>query len=158
MRAAEPGGAHPEEWESCGSTRPSARGSSRGALARGAARRGDRVNHHEHWDGEGYPEGSERRGHPHVRTARDGGRRLRRADVGPGYRKAWPAEQVLAYIRQYAGKRFDPRVAALLDRTDVRHALLAIRAREAPRLQPDGDPYGTARWALSSEELPVRAK
>ena len=46
------------------------------------------------------------------------------------YRKAWPAEQVLAYIRQYAGKRFDPRIAGLLDRTEVRHALLAIRARE----------------------------
>ena len=55
------------------------------------------------------------------------------------YRKAWPAEEVLAYIRQYAGKRFDPVVAALLDRTDVRHALLAIRAREAPRERPSRD-------------------
>ncbi|MEO7985563.1 MAG: HD domain-containing phosphohydrolase [Gemmatimonadales bacterium] len=90
------------------------------------------LTHHEHWDGEGYPSGIRGDGIPMS------GRLVMVADVFDAltsdrvYRKAWPAEEVLAYIRQYAGKRFDPVVAALLDRTDVRHALLAIRAREAP--------------------------
>jgi putative two-component system response regulator len=116
------------------------------------------ISHHEQWDGEGYPRGLSGEAIPLP------GRLVMVADVFDAltsdrvYRKAWPAEQVLAYIRQYAGKRFDPRVAALLERHDVRHALLAIRARESPRLQPDGDPYGTARWAASSAGLAVRAK
>ncbi len=90
------------------------------------------LNHHEQWDGEGYPRGLSGEAIPMS------GRLVMVADVFDAltsdrvYRKAWPAEQVLGYIRQYAGKRFDPRVAALLDKTDVRHALLAIRAREAP--------------------------
>ncbi|HEY8259127.1 MAG TPA: HD domain-containing phosphohydrolase [Gemmatimonadales bacterium] len=90
------------------------------------------LNHHEHWDGEGYPRGLRGDGIPLV------GRLVMVADVFDAltsdrvYRKAWPAEQVLAYIRQYSGKRFDPRIAAVLERNDVRHSLLAIRGREAP--------------------------
>lgn len=90
------------------------------------------LNHHEHWDGEGYPRGLRGEAIPLV------GRLVMVADVFDAltsdrvYRKAWPSEQVLAYIRQYSGKRFDPRITALLDRNEVRHALLAIRARESP--------------------------
>ncbi len=103
------------------------------------------LNHHEQWDGEGYPRGLRGEGIPLV------GRLVMVADVFDAltsdrvYRKAWPAEQVLAYIRQYSGKRFDPRITAILERTDVRHALLAIRAREAPvqaRLEGAGAKLG----------------
>ena len=116
------------------------------------------INHHEHWDGEGYPRGLSGEAIPLP------GRLVMVADVFDAltsdrvYRMAWPAEQVLAYIRQYAGKRFDPGITALLDRNEVCHALLAIRARESPRLVPDGDPYGTARWAASSAGMAARAK
>jgi len=116
------------------------------------------VTHHEHWDGEGYPRGLSGEDIPLS------GRLVMVADVFDAltsdrvYRKAWPAEQVLAYIRQYSGKRFDPAVTALLDRDEVRNALLAIRARESPRLQLEGDPYGTGRWASSSGGTPVRSK
>ena len=116
------------------------------------------MSHHEHWDGEGYPRGLSGEDIPLP------GRLVMVADVFDAltsdrvYRKAWPAEQVLAYIHQYSGKRFDPAVAALLERDDVRNALLAIRARESPRLQLEGDPYGTGRWAASSGGMPARAK
>jgi len=94
------------------------------------------LSHHEQWDGEGYPRGIKGEAIPLS------GRVVMVADVFDAltsdrvYRKAWPAEQVMAYIRQYAGKRFDPQVAALLDKTAVRHSLLAIRAREAPAGRP----------------------
>jgi putative two-component system response regulator len=116
------------------------------------------VCHHEHWDGEGYPRGLSGDAIPLP------GRLVMVADVFDAltsdrvYRKAWPAEQVLAYIRQYSGKRFDPGITSLLERNDVRHSLLAIRARESPRLQLDGDPYGTARWAASSSGVVARVK
>jgi putative two-component system response regulator len=116
------------------------------------------VSHHEHWDGEGYPKGLSAEDIPLP------GRLVMVADVFDAltsdrvYRKAWPADQVLAYIRQYSGKRFDPAVTALLDRDDVRSALLAIRARESPRLQLEGDPYGTGRWASSTGGTPARVK
>ena len=116
------------------------------------------VSHHEQWDGEGYPRGLSGEAIPLP------GRLVMVADVFDAltsdrvYRKAWPAEQVLAYIRQYSGRRFDPSVAALVERTDVRHSLLAIRGRESPRLQSDGDPYGTARWATSSTGMVARVK
>jgi len=116
------------------------------------------VSHHEQWDGEGYPRGLSGEAIPLP------GRLVMVADVFDAltsdrvYRKAWPADQVLAYIRQYSGRRFDPSVAALLEQTDVRQSLLAIRGRESPRLQPDGDPYGTARWATSSTGMAARAK
>ena len=49
------------------------------------------------------------------------------------YREAWPTEMVLAYIREHAGQRFDPRVAALCDRPDVRGMLLDVRQRETSK-------------------------
>jgi HD-GYP domain-containing protein (c-di-GMP phosphodiesterase class II) len=46
------------------------------------------------------------------------------------YRKAWPAERVFSYIRQYAGQRFDPRIAALFERPEVQQALVFIRTHD----------------------------
>jgi putative two-component system response regulator len=83
--------------------------------------------HHEQWAGEGYPTGIAGEAIPLP------GRLVMVADVFDAltsdrvYREAWPAEKVLAYIRQYAGRRFDPRVAALCERPEVRRRLLGIR-------------------------------
>ena len=89
--------------------------------------------HHEQWDGGGYPAGVAGEAIPLP------GRLVMVADVYDAltsdrvYREAWPADKVLAYIRQYAGRRFDPRIAALCDRADVRGMLLDIRERESAR-------------------------
>jgi putative two-component system response regulator len=89
--------------------------------------------HHEQWDGGGYPAGVAGEAIPLP------GRLVMVADVYDAltsdrvYREAWPADKVLAYIRQYAGKRFDPKIAALCDRADVRGKLLDIRERGSAR-------------------------
>jgi putative two-component system response regulator len=89
--------------------------------------------HHEQWDGGGYPQGVAGEAIPLP------GRLVMVADVYDAltsdrvYRDAWPVEMVLAYIREYAGRRFDPRIAALCDRPDVRLMLLDIRERETAR-------------------------
>jgi putative two-component system response regulator len=86
--------------------------------------------HHEQWSGEGYPKGLAGEAIPLA------GRLVMVADVFDAltsdrvYRKAWPAERVFTYIRQYAGQRFDPRIAALFDRPEVQQALLFIRTRD----------------------------
>ena len=85
------------------------------------------LSHHEHWDGMGYPRGLAGESIPLV------GRLVMVADVFDAlssdrvYRAAWPPEQVLAYIEQYAGQRFDPTVAGLCRGREVRKAMLAIR-------------------------------
>ncbi len=83
--------------------------------------------HHEQWNGNGYPEGLAREAIPLA------ARLVAVADVFDAltsdrvYRKAWPVAEVLAYIGQYAGERFDPRIAAVCEPSHVRRALLAIR-------------------------------
>ncbi|HEU5170567.1 MAG TPA: HD domain-containing phosphohydrolase, partial [Gemmatimonadales bacterium] len=83
--------------------------------------------HHEQWDGSGYPEG--RAGEAIPLPAR----LVMVADVFDAltsdrvYRTAWPVAKVLAYIEEYAGRRFDPEIAALCKRSDVRRSLAAIR-------------------------------
>ena len=87
--------------------------------------------HHEHWNGLGYPQGLAGDAIPLV------GRLVMVADVFDAllshrvYRSAWPAEQVLTYIREHAGQRFDPEIAALCDVPEVRRALLATRRMTA---------------------------
>jgi len=82
--------------------------------------------HHEQWDGNGYPEG--RSGEQIPLAARV----VMVADVFDAltsdrvYRKAWPAAEVLAYIQEYAGRRFDPQIGALCLKDHVRGGLLAI--------------------------------
>jgi putative two-component system response regulator len=87
--------------------------------------------HHEQWDGNGYPEGRAGEAIPPA------ARLVMVADVFDAltsdrvYRKAWPAEDVLKYIREYAGRRFDPEIAALCENDDIRRGLLAIRQGSA---------------------------
>ena len=86
--------------------------------------------HHEQWGGEGYPRGLAGEAIPLS------ARLVAVADVYDAltservYRSAWPVEQVLAYIQQYASKRFDPRIAALCQRAEVRARLVAIRSAD----------------------------
>jgi HD-GYP domain-containing protein (c-di-GMP phosphodiesterase class II) len=66
--------------------------------------------HHEKWDGSGYPRGLEGEDIPLV------ARIFAIIDVWDAlssdrpYRKAWPKEKVLNYIREQAGSHFDPDV------------------------------------------------
>jgi len=71
-------------------------------------------SHHENWDGTGYPSG----------LAGDripiGGRITALADVMDAlgsqrcYKEAWPKEDILAYIQEQRGKKFEPRLVDLL--------------------------------------------
>lgn len=79
------------------------------ATARAVAR-----HHHERWDGSGYPDGL-------VETAIPlAARIVAVADVFDalttprGHRRAWPAEEAIAYIGDHAGIHYDPEVAAAL--------------------------------------------
>jgi len=66
------------------------------------------LTHHEKWDGTGYPQGLKGEAIPLV------GRITTIADVFDAltsvrpYKKAWPIEDAVAYIRREAGKSFDP--------------------------------------------------
>jgi len=66
--------------------------------------------HHERWDGSGYPRGLKGEEIPMA------ARIFAVVDVWDAllnerpYRSAWPAEKVRAYLREQAGKHFDPRV------------------------------------------------
>ena len=83
--------------------------------------------HHEQWDGNGYPEGLAGEAIPLA------ARLVMVADVFDAltsdrvYRKAWAPADVLAYLKEYAGRRFDPRIAALCEKSETRRRLLAIR-------------------------------
>lgn len=71
------------------------------------------LNHHEKWDGTGYPRGL--RGEEIPLTAR----LFAVVDVWDAltsdrpYRKAWSEEEALTYIREQSGKHFDPQVVEL---------------------------------------------
>jgi len=77
-------------------------------------------SHHEHWDGNGYPEGL--RGDEIPLSARifavvDNWDAL---NSDRPYRKAWPREDVIAYIQGNAGSIFDPEVVeAFISMLDV---------------------------------------
>ena len=89
------------------------------------------LTHHEKWDGTGYPQGLAGEAIP------QSGRIVAVADVFDAltssrpYKRAWPVEEALRYIREGAGKHFDPAVVAIFEqRFDE---VLAIRnaARDA---------------------------
>ena len=71
------------------------------------------LNHHEHWDGSGYPHGAAGDAIP------ESARIMAIVDVYDGlshdraYRPAMPEEKVLALMQQGAGTHFDPLLLAL---------------------------------------------
>ena len=71
------------------------------------------LNHHERWDGTGYPQGI--KGEEIPLTARI----FAVIDVWDAlssdrpYRKAWPYEKIVEYMREQSGTHFDPKVVAL---------------------------------------------
>lgn len=70
------------------------------------------LSHHEKWDGSGYPNGLAGTAIP------QSGRIVAVADVFDAltsvrpYKKAWPVEEAVDFIRNNAGSHFDPEVAA----------------------------------------------
>jgi response regulator RpfG family c-di-GMP phosphodiesterase len=86
--------------------------------------------HHEKWDGSGYPQGLKgEQIHPYARI-------VAVADVFDAlthercYKKAWPVEQVRDYLREVAGHHLDPHYVNLLIRN-------IDKATEINRLWPD---------------------
>lgn len=125
------------------------------------------LNHHERWDGKGYPGKVEDLG-------------LDRAPSGPGksgedipicarivsladvydallssrsYKDAWPEDKVLAIITKESGRQFDPQVVQAFN--DIYEVIQAVRSRY-PYDQP-GEPRGFSREALSSLEEVCKA-
>ncbi|QGZ40741.1 response regulator RpfG family c-di-GMP phosphodiesterase [Pseudoduganella flava] len=78
--------------------------------------------HHEHWDGNGYPNGL--KGEEIPLSARI----VAVVDVYDSllheriYKEAWPRDAALAYIRERSGKQFDPEVVLALDDIVARDA------------------------------------
>lgn len=77
------------------------------------------LNHHEKWDGSGYPNGLEGEGIPHA------ARVVAVADVFDAltsvrpYKHAWSVEDALGFIRKESGQHFDPAlIEAFLDCQD----------------------------------------
>lgn len=71
------------------------------------------LTHHEKWDGSGYPAGKQGEEIPLV------GRIVALADVFDAltserpYKKAWPVEEAVDFIKENSGKHFDPRLVDL---------------------------------------------
>lgn len=84
-------------------------------------------SHHEKWDGTGYPQGLEGE---HIPLP---ARLFAVVDVWDTlsfdrvYRKAWPREKIMAYIKQQSGAQFDPAVVDLFFRAKKDLASLALR-------------------------------
>lgn len=83
--------------------------------------------HHEKWDGSGYPRGLAGEAiHPYGRIAA-------LADVFDAlgsdrcYKQAWPMEKILEYVKEQSGRHFDPRLVNLF--IDHRQDFLAVRER-----------------------------
>lgn len=67
-------------------------------------------SHHERWDGQGYPDGLEGEAIPllaRIFAVVDTWDALNSARV---YRPAWPKGKIIAYLKENAGIRFDPRL------------------------------------------------
>jgi len=92
------------------------------AIARSIA-----LAHHEKWDGSGYPTGLAGEAIP------EEARIVAIADVFDAltsvrpYKPAWPVEQALGFLREQAGRHFDPRLVALF--IEQMPAVLEVRGR-----------------------------
>jgi putative two-component system response regulator len=90
------------------------------------------LSHHERWDGRGYPD---RTLGPAIPSA---ARIVAVADFFDAtvhdrvYRKAWPKDQVLAAIAAMSGSAFDPAVAELCNRPEVRESMVVSSSALAP--------------------------
>ena len=125
-----PGKFEPAEWEvmkthtTIGAELLSGHGSDLMQLASEIA-----LTHHEKWDGSGYPHGLRGDEIPLV------GRIVALSDVFDAltserpYKKAWPVEEAVKYIRDNAGKHFDPRLVGLFD--EVFPEILQIKEKYA---------------------------
>jgi putative nucleotidyltransferase with HDIG domain len=66
--------------------------------------------HHEHWDGTGYPQklsGEQIPLHARIFSVVDNWDAL---TTDRPYRKAWPREKAIDYLREQSGKKFDPNI------------------------------------------------
>ncbi len=87
------------------------------------------LGHHEHWDGNGYPDGLSGADIPLA------ARLMAVADVfdaltGPRpYKPGWPVADALAYIHDRAGQQFDPVVCQALRTCEADYAAVADRLR-----------------------------
>lgn len=66
--------------------------------------------HHEHWDGTGYPRkliGEQIPLHARIFSVIDNWDAL---TTDRPYRKAWPREKAIHYLREQSGKKFDPKI------------------------------------------------
>ena len=84
-------------------------------------------SHHEKWDGTGYPQGLKGEQIPLP------ARLFAVVDVWDAlsfdrvYRKAWPREKIMAYIKQQSGAQFDPGVVDLFFRAQLEPTTLGSR-------------------------------
>ncbi|MBP0047521.1 two-component system response regulator [Marinobacterium sp. AK62] len=92
-------------------------------------------NHHEKWDGSGYPGGLKGQDIPIE------GRIVAVADVFDAltterpYKHAWPVDEALDYLRQEAGRHFDPDLIPLF--MDSLPSILEVKARYAEHVPLD---------------------
>lgn len=99
------------------------------------------LNHHEKWDGSGYPNGLAGEDIPHV------ARVIAVVDVFDAltsvrpYKPAWPVEEAIAFIREQRGKHFDPDLVTAF--MDCMPQIMSIRERwvDAP-----GQAAGQGIW------------
>jgi putative two-component system response regulator len=90
------------------------------------------LTHHERWDGSGYPRGLQGEDIPMV------GRIVAVADVFDAlttqrpYKKAWPLNEAIAYIREQRGKHFDPQLVELF--LEQLPAILEVKERWAEKI------------------------
>ena len=90
------------------------------------------LTHHERWDGSGYPRGLQGEEIPIV------GRIVAVADVFDAlttqrpYKKAWPLNEAIAYIREQRGKHFDPYLVDVF--LEQLPAVLEVKERWAEKI------------------------
>jgi putative two-component system response regulator len=114
------------------------------------------LSHHERWDGQGYPE---RRSGAAIPSA---ARIVAVADFFDAtvhnrvYRKAWPMDQVLAAIAAMSGSAFDPAVAELCSRPEVREAMVVTTCPLAAPLDPTVAVSRAAGYSRTRSERRVR--